>query len=177
MNEDQKPPRLSSAGLAAVLLAALLPMADSFIVNVALAEIDAELNPGPGSLELIVAGYVVAFTVLLVLCGRLGDIYGRKRVLMIGLTLFTLASLLCAPAPTTQALIAARVAQGATAAMIPPQVLGTIATAVEEEHRPRAMSLFAVVSGLAAVIGLVLGGVLVHADLLGTSWRPIFLIN
>ncbi|WP_226352158.1 MFS transporter [Pseudonocardia sp. ICBG601] len=177
MNEDQKPPRLSSAGLAAVLLAALLPMADSFIVNVALAEIDAELNPGPGSLELIVAGYVVAFTVLLVLCGRLGDIYGRKRVLMIGLTLFTLASLLCATAPTTQALIAARVAQGATAAMIPPQVLGTIATAVEEEHRPRAMSLFAVVSGLAAVIGLVLGGVLVHADLLGTSWRPIFLIN
>lgn len=171
------PHRLSSTGLAVVLLAVLLPMADSFIVNIALAEIDADLTAGPGTLELVVAGYVVAFTVLLVLCGRLGDIYGRKRILVAGLALFTLASLLCALAPTAPALIAARVAQGAAAAMIPPQVLGTIAAAVEDERRPRALSLFAIVSGLAAVVGLVLGGVLVQADLLGAAWRPIFVIN
>ncbi|QWF78895.1 MFS transporter [Amycolatopsis sp. CA-230715] len=168
---------LSTLGLGVVLLGTLLPMMDSFIVNVALPTIAGELGAGTADLELVVAGYGIAFTLLLVLSGRLGDAFGRRRVLVLGLLGFVLASLLCALATSPGWLIAARVLQGATAALIPPQVLGTIQAAVPPDRRARAMSRYAAVSGLAAILGLLLGGVLVHADLWGTSWRLIFLVN
>lgn len=170
-------PKLGSTGLAVVLLAALLPMMDSFIVNVALPTIAADLGASGADLELVVAGYGLAFTVFLVLGGRLGDAYGRRRVLVAGLVVFTFASLLCALAASGGWLVAARILQGAAAALIPPQALGTIQAAVDPEHRPRAMSRYAAVSGLSAILGLLLGGVLVQADLWGTSWRLIFLVN
>ncbi|GAA5051436.1 MFS transporter [Nocardia callitridis] len=169
--------KLGSLGLATLLLAALLPMMDAFIVNVALPTIADDLGASGADLELVVAGYGLAFTVFLVLSGRLGDAYGRKRVLVTGLVVFTLASLLCALAGAGGWLVAARVLQGAAAALIVPQVLGTIQAAVAAERKPRAMSRYAAVSGLAAILGLVLGGVLVQADLWGTSWRLIFLVN
>ncbi|WP_414941252.1 MFS transporter [Amycolatopsis sp. cmx-11-51] len=169
--------KLGSLGLAVVLLAALLPMMDSFIVNVALPTIAADLGASGSDLELVVAGYGLAFTVFLVLGGRLGDAYGRRRVLVVGLVVFTLASLLCALAGTGDWLVAARILQGAAAALIPPQVLGTIQAAEDAERKPRAMSRYAAVSGLAAILGLVLGGILVQADLWGASWRLIFLVN
>lgn len=168
---------LSTLGLGVVLLGTLLPMMDSFIVNVALPTIAGELGAGTADLELVVAGYGIAFTLLLVLSGRLGDAFGRRRVLVLGLLGFVLASLLCALATSPGWLIAARVLQGATAALIPPQVLGTIQAAVPSDRRARAMSWYAAVSGLAAILGLLLGGVLVHADLWGTSWRLVFLVN
>ncbi|RJQ79093.1 MFS transporter [Pseudonocardiaceae bacterium YIM PH 21723] len=168
---------LTGAGLTVLLLATLLPMMDSFIVNVALPTIADDLRTDGGDLELVVAGYVLAFTAFLVLGGRLGDTYGRRRVLLLGLAGFTVASALCAFAVSGPWLVAARVLQGATAALIPPQVLGTISAATPEDRRPRAMSLYTAVAGLAAVLGLVLGGLLVHADLWGTSWRLIFLVN
>lgn len=168
---------LSLAGLAVVLLGTLLPMMDSFIVNVALPTIGEDLGAANADLELVVAGYGLACTLLLVLGGRLGDAFGRRRVLALGLLGFVVTSLLCALATGPGWLIAARVAQGATAALIPPQVLGTIQAAITPERRARAMSLYAAVSGLAAILGLVLGGVLLRADLWGTSWRLLFLIN
>ncbi|MFE0112646.1 MFS transporter, partial [Amycolatopsis sp. NPDC059019] len=168
---------LSGFGLGVVLLATLLPMMDSFIVNVALPTIAGELGAPNADLELVVAGYGIAFTLLLVLGGRLGDAYGRRRVLVIGLLGFVLASLLCALATGAEWLVAARIVQGATAALIPPQVLGTIQAAVAPERRAKAMSRYAAVSGLAAILGLVLGGVLLKADLWGTSWRLLFLVN
>ncbi len=170
-------PLLSSLGLGVVLLATLLPMMDSFIVNVALPTIAGDLGAGNADLELVVAGYGIAFTLLLVLGGRLGDAFGRRRVLVFGLLGFVLTSLLCALAPSAGWLVAARIAQGATAALIPPQVLGTIQATVTPARRARAMSLYAAVSGLAAILGLLLGGVLLQANLWGTSWRLLFLIN
>ncbi|GAA0622420.1 MFS transporter [Kutzneria viridogrisea] len=169
--------RLGGAGLAVLLLAVLLPMMDSFIVNIALPTIAEDLGASGSDLELVVAGYGLGFTAFLVLGGRLGDAHGRRRVLLTGLVVFTVASLLCALAASGPWLVAARVLQGASAALIPPQVLGTIQAALPENRRPRAMSRYAAVSGLAAILGLVLGGVLVHADLWGTSWRLIFLVN
>lgn len=169
--------KLGRTGLAVVLLAALLPMTDSFIVNVALPTIGDELGASGAELELVVAGYGLAFTVFLVLGGRLGDAFGRRRVLVAGLVGFTAASLWCAVAGSGGWLVAARVAQGAAAALIPPQVLGTIQAAVVPERRPRAMSFYAAVAGFAAILGLVLGGVLVAADLWGMSWRLVFLVN
>lgn len=169
--------KLGAAGLAVVLLAALLPMMDSFIVNVALPTIATDLGTSGADLELVVVGYVLAFTVFLVLGGRLGDAYGRKRILVVGMVVFTLASLLCAFAGSGGWLVAARVLQGAAAALIPPQALGTIQAAVDADRKPRAMSWYAAVSGLAAILGLLLGGLLVQADLWGTSWRLIFLVN
>ena len=168
---------LSALGLAAVLLGVLLPMMDSFIVNVALPTIAADLSAGSADLELVVAGYGTAFTLFLVLGGRLGDAFGRRRVLVSGLAVFVVASLACAFATTAPELVAARVAQGAAAALVPPQVLGTIQAAVPPERRAAAMSRYAAVSGLAAILGLVLGGLLVELDLFGTSWRLIFLVN
>ncbi|GAB3734215.1 MFS transporter [Amycolatopsis oliviviridis] len=170
-------PSLSALGLGIVLLATLLPMMDSFIVNVALPTIAGDLGAGNADLELVVAGYGIAFTLLLVLGGRLGDAFGRRRVLVFGLLGFVLTSLLCALAPSAGWLVAARIAQGATAALIPPQVLGTIQATVTADRRARAMSLYAAVSGLAAVLGLLLGGVLLQLDLWGTSWRLLFLVN
>ncbi|KAA5831779.1 MFS transporter [Saccharopolyspora hirsuta] len=169
--------KLGSAGLAVVLLAALLPMMDSFIVNVALPTIAADLGTSGADLELVVVGYVLAFTVFLVLGGRLGDAFGRRRVLVVGMVVFALASLLCAFAASGGWLVAARVLQGAAAALIPPQALGTIQAAVHAERKARAMSWYAAVAGLAAILGLLLGGLLVQADLWGTSWRLIFLVN
>ncbi|EWC60467.1 transmembrane efflux protein [Actinokineospora spheciospongiae] len=168
---------LSALGLAAVLLGVLLPMMDSFIVNVALPTIAADLSASSADLELVVAGYGTAFTLFLVLGGRLGDAFGRRRVLVAGLAVFVVASLACAFATTAPWLVAARVAQGAAAALVPPQVLGTIQAAVPPERRAAAMSRYAAVSGLAAILGLVLGGLLVELDLFGTSWRLIFLVN
>ncbi|HET6710118.1 MFS transporter, partial [Amycolatopsis sp.] len=169
--------RLGRAGLAVVLLAALLPMTDAFIVNVALPAIAGDLGASGAELELVVAGYGLAFTVFLVLGGRLGDAWGRRRVLVAGLVGFTVASLLCAVAGSGGWLVAARVLQGAAGALIPPQVLGTIQAAESPERRPRAMSFYAAAAGFAAILGLVLGGVLVQADLWGTSWRLVFLVN
>ncbi|GAA4526526.1 MFS transporter [Amycolatopsis samaneae] len=168
---------LSAFGLGVVLLATLLPMMDSFIVNVALPTIADELGAANADLELVVAGYGIAFTLLLVPGGRLGDAFGRRRTLVAGLLGFVLASLLCAVATGAEWLVAARVLQGATAALIPPQVLGTIQAAVPPDRRAKAMSRYAAVSGLAAILGLVLGGVLLKVDLWGTSWRLLFLVN
>ncbi|MCH0568234.1 MFS transporter [Streptomyces sp. MUM 136J] len=171
------PPELGGPGLFTVLLGAALPLVDFFIVNVALPTIGRDLGTGESVLELVVAGYGVAYAVLLVLGGRLGDLFGRRRLFLGGMAAFGLASLACGLAPNAWSLVAARVAQGATAAAMLPQVLATIQAATSGQRRAKAMGLYGATAGLSMVAGQILGGLLVAADLWGTGWRLVFLVN
>ncbi|MEW1907159.1 MFS transporter [Kitasatospora sp. NPDC085895] len=152
-------------------------MLDFFIVNVALPTIDHDLAAGPAVLELVAAGYGIAFAVLLVLGGRLGDALGRRRLFVAGAALFAVTSLACGLAPTAWTLVAARVAQGASAALLLPQVLATITAASSGSQRARALGIYGAVGGISVVIGQVLGGMMVAADLFGSGWRAVFLLN
>ncbi|MFE2144418.1 MFS transporter [Streptomyces sp. NPDC059456] len=173
----QHPAAMGPLGLFTVLLGAALPLIDFFIVNVALPAIDSDLAAGPATLELIVGGYGVTYAVLLVLGGRLGDMAGRRRLFLIGMAAFGLTSLLCGVAPTAWTLVGARVAQGAAAALMLPQVLATIQATTQGPRRARAMSLYGATAGLSMVAGQILGGVLVAADVAGLGWRSVFLVN
>ncbi|HEY3765016.1 MAG TPA: MFS transporter [Gaiellales bacterium] len=169
--------RLSPIGLATVLLGAFLAIADFFIVNVALPTMDTDLHPTAAMLQLFVAGYGVPYALMLVLGGRLGDLFGRRRLFMAGVASFTLFSLLCGIAPTATVLIAFRAAQGASAAFMVPQVLATIQSATSGQSRARAIGLYGATAGIAAVVGQVAGGLIVDANIAGQGWRPIFLVN
>ncbi|MEV1077416.1 MFS transporter [Streptomyces sp. NPDC050211] len=168
---------LHPTGVFILLAGAFLPIMDFFITNVALPSIDASLHASASSLELVIAGYGVAYATLLVLGGRLGDRYGRRRVFLGALVGFVLASLACGVASGVGVLIGARIVQGATAALLIPQVLATFHHVLEGERRARAVALYGATSGIAAVVGQLVGGLLVSADIAGTSWRPIFLVN
>ncbi|GAA0900123.1 MULTISPECIES: MFS transporter [Streptomyces violaceusniger group] len=170
-------PALSPLGLFTVLLGAALPLIDFFIVNVALPTMDHDLHAGPAVLELVVAGYGVAYAVLLVLGGRLGDTFGRRRLFLSGMAAFGLTSLACGLAPDAWSLVGARVAQGASAALMLPQVLATIHSSTSGSRRARALSMYGATAGLSMVAGQILGGVLVAADIAGTGWRAVFLVN
>lgn len=168
---------LTAMGLLTVLLGAALPLIDFFVVNVALPTIDTDLHASTATLELVVAGYGIGYALLLVTGGRLGDTFGRRRMFLIGMAAFTLTSLVCGIAPTAGALVLARVAQGAAAAMMLPQVLSTIQATSTGQRRSTALGYYGAVGGLSSVVGQLLGGALVSADIAGTGWRPIFLIN
>ncbi|UIX34742.1 MFS transporter [Streptomyces sp. GQFP] len=170
-------PVLGGLGLFTVLLGAALPLIDFFIVNVALPTIGRDLAASESVLELVVAGYGVAYAVLLVLGGRLGDLFGRRRLFIGGMVAFGITSLACGLAPTAWTLVAARIAQGAASAAMLPQVLATIQSATAGPRRARAMGLYGATAGLSMVAGQILGGVLVAADIAGTGWRAVFLVN
>jgi MFS family permease len=170
-------PRLGGLGLFTVLLGAALPLIDFFIVNVALPTIGKDLHASEAVLELVVAGYGVSYAVLLVLGGRLGDLFGRREFFLYGMAAFGVTSLACGLAPNAWTLVAARVAQGAAAAAMLPQVLATIQAATSGPRRARAMGLYGATAGLSMVAGQILGGVLVAADIAGTGWRSVFLVN
>jgi MFS family permease len=172
-----EPQHMTPIGVAILLLGAFLPMLDFFIVNVALPTIDSTLHGSAPMLELVVAGYGTAFAVSLVVGGRLGDAVGRRRMFMIGMAGFTITSLLCGFAPTIGVLVAARVLQGVSAALLQPQVLATFQATLDGPARSRAIGMYAATGGIAVVLGQLLGGVLLDADIAGSSWRPIFLVN
>ncbi|GLY64122.1 MFS transporter [Amycolatopsis taiwanensis] len=174
---ETMPPTLRPAGLATLLLGAALAPIDLFIVNVALPTINADLHASTAALEWVVAGYGIAFALLLVVGGRLGDAFGRRRLFSTGLAAFTLTSLICGLAPNVTVLVLARIAQGSAAALIVPQVLSIIQATTSGEHRSRTLGYYGATAGLAMVIGQLLGGVLVSADIAGSGWRPIFLVN
>jgi MFS family permease len=168
----------SGVVLAIVLTGQIMAIIDTNIVNVAVPSMHATLGASGAGLQLIVAGYTIAYAVLLVTGARLGDILGHRRMFLVGTALFTLASLGCGLAPTTGALIALRFIQGVGAATMIPQVLSLIQRSYTAPGpRARAMSLYATVISGGAVLGQVLGGLLVSADLFGSSWRPVFLVN
>jgi EmrB/QacA subfamily drug resistance transporter len=163
--------------LPVILIGSFLSFLDFFIVNIALPAIQTDLRATPGELQFVVAAYGVGFGVTLITGGRLGDIIGRKRMFMLGIAGFTLASLLCGIAPTAEYLIAARILQAVTAATVTPQVLAIIRTEFPPIERPTAIGLYGTSMGLASIMGQVFGGFLVASDLFGWSWRLIFLVN
>jgi MFS family permease len=163
--------------LAIVLTAQFMALLDTSIVNVGIPTIQASLRASGASLQLIVAGYTIAYAVLLVTGARLGDILGHRRVFLTGLAIFTLSSLICGLAPTAGWLIALRFVQGVGAATMIPQVLSLIQRTYQGAARTRAMSIYSAVLAGGAVVGQVVGGLLISADLFGSSWRPIFLVN
>jgi MFS family permease len=164
-------------GVFILMAGAFLPLADIFIVNVALPTIDRSLHASPAALELIVAGYGVAYASMLVVGGRLGDRIGRHKLFEIGAAGFVAASALCGLSPDIWVLVVARVIQGIFAAMLAPQVLATFQATMDAERKTRALALYVATGGLAAVVGQIAGGLLVTANILGSSWRAIFLIN
>lgn len=174
---ESQPVALTTLGLMTVLIGVFLPMTDFFIVNVALPTIDRDLHAPAGMLQLVVAGYAIAYALLLVVGGRLGDAVGRKRLFLAGMGAFTVTSLACGVAPGIGALVAARALQGAASAMMLPQVLSTIQATRSGPARARALGSYGATGGIAVVAGQLLGGLLVSANIGGMSWRPIFLVN
>jgi EmrB/QacA subfamily drug resistance transporter len=165
------------APLPVLLAGAFIVVLDFFIVNVALPSMSADLGASQSSLEWVVAGYGLAFAAFLITSGRLGDQFGRRRVYAVGLALFTAASLACGLAPTPTTLVLARVVQGVAGAIVMPQVLSIIGVTYRGEDYARALSIYGVVLGLAAVGGQIIGGALVQTDVAGLGWRGCFLIN
>ncbi len=163
--------------LAILLLAQLMAILDANIVNVAAASIRASLRTTGAGLQMILAGYVIAYSVLLITGARVGGILGARRVFLAGLAVFTAASLACGVATAAGALTAFRFAQGAGAAVMIPQVFSLIQRYFTGAARARALALYGVVIAGGIALGQILGGVLVTADLFGQSWRPVFFIN
>ncbi|MFD3327982.1 MFS transporter [Streptomyces sp. NPDC058701] len=163
--------------LAVVLTAELMNALDGSVVYTALPTIAADTGATTAALQWIHAAYTLTFALGLITGGRLGDLYGRRRVFLTGTAVFTLASLLCGIATGPELLIAARVLQGAAAAAMVPQVLATLHVTFNDGSRAKAFGLYGTVMSLGSVTGPVLGGVLTQADLFGLGWRPIFLIN
>ena len=163
--------------LAVILSAAFLVGLDFFVVNVAIPSIRADLHATFAQIQMVIASYGLTYAVLLISGGRLGDIYGRKRMFLLGITGFILTSLFCGLAHSANVLIAARALQGITGAMLFPQVLSIMQVTFPPQERAKAFGLFGMVIGISAFSGNVLGGLLVYANFFGLSWRPIFLIN
>lgn len=160
-----------------LLVGAFLPPLDFFIVNVALPAIQDELSASSSAEQLVISSYAAVYAVTLITGGRLGDIYGRGKMFFIGLIGFTAASLLCGLAWSPWVLISGRVLQGATAAIMAPQALASVQAIFPEAEKPFALSIYGAVFGLASVIGQVVGGILISADLFHLGWRAIFLVN
>ncbi|MFC0528104.1 MFS transporter [Phytohabitans kaempferiae] len=163
--------------LLVILLALFMDLLDNTIVNVALPPIQRELGASPSELQWVAAGYALSFALALITGGRLGDIFGRKRVFQVGVASFTLASALCGLAQTPGQLVAARVAQGVGAALMVPQVLSIIQVLFPPGERAKAMAAFGALAGVAVVGGPILGAVLTDGDVAGLGWRSIFLVN
>lgn len=163
--------------LAIVLTAAFMQLVDVSIVTVAVASIQDGLDAGYAQVQWVLAGYTLAFAVLLVTGSELGDRFGRKRVFILGTAAFTLASLLCGAAGNAETLIAARLLQGLAAALMYPQVYAVIQVTFPPRRRGTAFGILGGVVGLAAITGPLVGGLLIQADLFGWTWRPVFLVN
>jgi EmrB/QacA subfamily drug resistance transporter len=163
--------------LAIVVSAQFMFGVDAFIVNVAIPTIAAELHASSAQIEAVIAIYLIAYATLVVTGGRLGDIYGTKNVFIAGVLGFTVTSLWCGLAQSGPELIVARLAQGATAALMVPQVLATIHLLFADASRGRAFGIYGIVLGLAGAAGFLLGGILVTLDLAGLGWRAVFFVN
>src|ERR1700721_1261849 len=162
----------------------VVPLAGQFMalldltsVNVAIPTIGRTLHASGAELQLVVAGYTVSYAMMLITGARLGDLYGRRRVFLAGIAVFTLASLTCGIAPGIGVLIGARFVQGAGAAAMMPQIMSVIQVRFDGAARARALSAYTAVLSSGFVAGQVVGGVLVTANLFGQTWRPVFLVN
>lgn len=164
-------------GLPVLLLGGFVTLFDLFVVNVAVPVIQQQFNASFAGVGLIIAGYELAFGILLIAGGRLGDRYGRRRMFSYGMLAFALISTLCGLAGSLWVLIVARFLQGAAAALLFPQIYALLRVLYGEEQRRRAFARLGMTLGLAAIFGQVLGGFIIEANILGSGWRMIFLIN
>jgi EmrB/QacA subfamily drug resistance transporter len=163
--------------LAIVMTAAFMDLVDVTIVNIAIPSIQRDAGASFSQIQWITAGYALAFAAGLITGGRLGDIHGRKRLFLVGIGGFTLASALCGFAANPEMLVASRILQGGMAAMMVPQVLSIVHATFPAHERGKVFGLFGAVVGLGAVSGPLLGALLTEWNLFGLEWRPIFLIN
>ncbi|MFF8587366.1 MFS transporter [Streptomyces althioticus] len=163
--------------LAIVMTAAFMDLVDVTIVNIAVPSIQRDEGATFSQIQWITAGYALAFAAGLVTGGRLGDIHGRKRVFLVGIGGFTVASALCGLAVNPEMLVASRILQGAMAALMVPQVLSIVHATFPAHERGKVFGLFGAIVGLGAVSGPLLGALLTEGNLFGLEWRPIFLIN
>jgi EmrB/QacA subfamily drug resistance transporter len=173
----QEPDPKRWLALVIVVLAAFMELLDNTIINVALPSIHRNLGAGYSALQWVTTGYVLSFALLLILGGRLGDIVGRKKILLIGIAGFTTASLLCALSVSPGMLIGSRVMQGVFAGLMVPQVLSIIHVTFTDEEKTKAWGVFGGVAGLAGAVGIALSGILVSWNLFGLQWRTVFLVN
>jgi EmrB/QacA subfamily drug resistance transporter len=174
------PARLSNrlrAILAVVLIADVLDLMDSTITNIAAPSIVRDIGGGESLIKWLGASYALAMGVLLVVGGRLGDRYGKRRLFLTGIAGFTAASLVCGLAADPVMLIAGRLVQGGFGALLIPQGIGILLATFSREQIPRAVSAFGPVLGGSAVLGPIVAGFIIDADIGGLSWRPVFLIN
>ncbi|MEU1306047.1 MFS transporter [Streptomyces shenzhenensis] len=178
------PPAQPAAGdrrrwyaLAIVMTAAFMDLVDVTIVNIAIPSIQRDAGASFSQIQWITAGYALAFAAGLITGGRLGDIHGRKRLFLVGIGGFTLASALCGFAVNPEMLVASRLLQGAMAALMVPQVLSIVHATFPAHERGKVFGLFGAIVGLGAVSGPLLGALLTEWNLFGLEWRPIFLIN
>ncbi|MFF4916408.1 MFS transporter [Streptomyces tendae] len=163
--------------LAIVMTAAFMDLVDVTIVNIAIPSIQRDEGASFSQIQWITAGYALAFAAGLITGGRLGDIHGRKRLFLVGIGGFTLASALCGLAVNPEMLVASRILQGGMAALMVPQVLSIVHATFPAHERGKVFGLFGAIVGLGAVSGPLLGALLTEWNLFGLEWRPIFLIN
>ena len=175
MKQPETPHRSIATGI--LMFAAFMDLLDVTIVNVALPAIRADLHASPAHLEWTLGGYSLAFAVLLITGGRLGDIFGRQRIFLLGVAGFTAASLAACLSGNGDTLVIARIGQGGFAALMVPQLLSTVQVLYAPKDRAAIFGIVGGVSGTAAVIGPLLGGWLITSNAFGIGWRSIFLIN
>lgn len=169
--------RARSIALVSLFMASFMELLDATIVNVALPDIERALGAQNAQLQWMVASYTLALAVGLITGSRLGDIYGRKKIFIIGLVAFTAASVLCGAAMNPEMLIASRALQGFASAAMIPQVLSSLQVMYKPSERAGALAGFSALAGVAAVSGPILGAILTDADLFGWGWRTIFFVN
>jgi len=169
--------RQRTIALIIVALAFVMDLLDNTIVNIAIPSIQSNLGASYAAIQWLIAGYSLSFAVLLITGGRMGDVFGYKKLFMWGVAGFTLASLLSGVAWNTEILIGARLVQGAMAALMVPQVMSLMQVMFKPHERGGVMGLFGALAGVAASLGPVIGGILIHINIAGLDWRPIFLIN
>lgn len=165
------------AALVVLLAGSFLPPLDFFIVNTTLPSIRASLHASSATVQLVISGYAASYAVFLIAGGRLGDLYGRRRVFAAGLLGFAGASVICGVAWSPAVLIAGRVLQGVTAAVMAPQSLASIHALFPANEKAKALGYYGTTFGLASVVGQMLGGALIAANPFGLGWRSVFLVN
>ncbi|WNI20457.1 MFS transporter [Streptomyces sp. ITFR-16] len=176
-DETTEPQRRRWLILVVMIVAEIMDLLDASIVNVAGPALEDSLGAGSVGLQWVIGGYALTLGAGLVLGGRLGDRYGRRRMFLIGLTAFTVSSLLCAGAPNIESLIAFRLLQGTAGAMLLPQGLGLLRENFSGPELTKVFAIFGPVLGLGGIIGPVLGGFLIEGDFFGLGWRSVFLVN
>ncbi len=163
--------------LPVLLTGAFLPILDFNVVNLALPAIRRNLGATSSEVQFVISAYAATYAVFLITGGRLGDLFGRRRLFLLGVAGFTIASLLCGVSPSPAFLVAARILQGLAATAMAPQVLASIRVLFPPDEQARALGFYGATFGLANICGQVLGGVLVSSRPFGWAWQAIFLIN